>query len=117
MCKDSAFTLTEVLVSLLVFSIGLLGLVRMQILGFHSIQTALYRSQALSVASSIAAHIHAEQYAFNLNNIEDLMRFCRANLPRCKISLNYSLGNYAIKINWQAAFSSQVSEVLLVVKV
>ena len=55
------FGLVEVLVSLIVISVGLLGIAKMQALAFSSIGVASMRSLAALEASSLAASMHADR--------------------------------------------------------
>lgn len=55
------FTLVEVLVALLVISIGLLGIAKMQALAMASTGTARIRSLAAIEAASVASMMHADR--------------------------------------------------------
>lgn len=55
------FTLIEVLVSMIVIAIGLLGIAKMQGLAFSSMGVASMRSLAAIQASSLAASMHANR--------------------------------------------------------
>ena len=55
------FTLVEVLVSMVVIAIGLLGIAKMQALAFSSTGVASMRSLAAIEASSLAASMHADR--------------------------------------------------------
>ena len=55
------FTLIEVLVSIIVIAIGLLGIAKMQGLAFSSMGVASMRSLAAIEASSLAASMHANR--------------------------------------------------------
>ena len=57
------FTLLEVLIALLILSVGLLGLANLQILGLRSSQGALLRSQATVLAEELA-----ERMQVNINH-------------------------------------------------
>ncbi|HEX3897364.1 MAG TPA: type IV pilus modification protein PilV, partial [Rudaea sp.] len=62
----SGFTLLELLVTLVVLSIGLLGLGLMQTTGLGLTKTAYARTQAMMLASDIADRVRAnETYAAN----------------------------------------------------
>jgi type IV pilus assembly protein PilV len=58
---QSGFTLIEVLVALLVISIGLLGIAKMQALALASTGTARMRSVAAIEAASMASMMHADR--------------------------------------------------------
>lgn len=57
--REGGFTLIEILVSLLVASIGLLGLLGMQTMALNSTQVASIRSLVALQASSLAAAMHS----------------------------------------------------------
>ncbi|GAB6041026.1 type IV pilus modification protein PilV [Endothiovibrio diazotrophicus] len=57
--RSRGFTLLEVLVALLVLSVGLLGLANLQILGLRSTQGAFLRSQATLLAEELAEKMRA----------------------------------------------------------
>ena len=59
MNRMTGFSLTEVLVAMLVLALGLLGLAALQIAGVRSNQTAYYRSIATQLAYDIAYRMRA----------------------------------------------------------
>jgi len=59
--RDSGFTLIEVLVSMIVIAIGLLGIAKIQALSFASTGMASMRSLAALEASSLAGAMHADR--------------------------------------------------------
>jgi type IV pilus assembly protein PilV len=58
---DHGFTLVEVLVALLVLSIGMLGIAALYLDSLRASRAALYRTQAVSLASDIADRIRANR--------------------------------------------------------
>jgi len=61
--RQMGFTLTEILVALLVLSVGLLGLAALQLTGLRNNQSAYYRSIATTLAYDIADRIRANKTA------------------------------------------------------
>jgi type IV pilus assembly protein PilV len=61
--KRSGFTLLEVLITLVILSIGLLGLAGLQAVGLSQNHSAYLRSQATQAAYSIADRMRANQVA------------------------------------------------------
>jgi type IV pilus assembly protein PilV len=72
--RDKGFTLLEVLIALLVLSIGLLGLAGLQTVGLRSNQMAIMRTLATQSACEMSDRMHAnpagvdaQAYVFGLN--------------------------------------------------
>lgn len=61
--KQPGFTLLEVLITLVILSIGLLGLAGLQAVGLSQNHSAYHRSQATQAAYSIADQMRANQAA------------------------------------------------------
>jgi len=59
--RSSGFSLIEVLVAVLVFSIGLLGLAALQVASVRTNQSAAYRSTAVGLAYAMADRMRANQ--------------------------------------------------------
>ncbi len=57
----AGFTLIEILIALVIFSIGLLGLAGMQLRGAEGTNTAYFRSQATLLANDMAERMHANR--------------------------------------------------------
>ena len=55
------FTLIEILIALVIFSIGLLGLAGMQMRGSEGTNMAYFRSQATMLANDMAERMHANR--------------------------------------------------------
>lgn len=63
MKNDSGFTLIEVLVSMTILSIGLLGLAGLQVTGLKNNQTAYYHSEATQLLYDMADRMRANSPA------------------------------------------------------
>jgi type IV pilus assembly protein PilV len=59
----SGFSLVEVLVALVVLSVGMLGIAALYVESLRSSRTALFRTQAVTLASDIADRIRANPLA------------------------------------------------------
>ncbi len=59
MYKKTGFTLIEVLIAMLIMSLGLLGLAALQAIGLRNNQSAYHRSQATQLAYDMADRIRA----------------------------------------------------------
>jgi type IV pilus assembly protein PilV len=69
--KQTAFSLIEVLIALLILAIGMLALAASEIMGQRGTHSALKRSHATTLASDLAERIHANP---NGNYIRSLSR-------------------------------------------
>ena len=61
--RHSGFTLVEVLVALVVMSVGMLGIAALYLEGLRAGRTALYRTTAVTLASDMADRIRANPAA------------------------------------------------------
>ena len=61
--RQSGFTMVEVLVALVVLAIGLLGIAALYLNSLQSGRTAIYRTQAVNLASDLADRIRANRTA------------------------------------------------------
>ena len=61
--RHSGFTLVEVLVALVVMSVGMLGIAALYLEGLRAGRTALYRTTAVTLASDMADRIRANRAA------------------------------------------------------
>ena len=61
--KQSGFTMVEVLVALVVLTIGLLGIAALYLNSLQSGRTAIYRTQAVNLASDLADRVRANRTA------------------------------------------------------
>lgn len=84
--RPGGFSLLEVLIAILVLSIGLLGLAGMQLQGAEGTNSAYFRSQATLIANELAERLHvnrpavdnSDYAATNIANSED---HCNNNVP------------------------------------
>lgn len=94
--RDGGFTLVEVLIALIVLSIGMLGIAALYLDTLRASRSALYRTEAVTLAADLADRI-------------------RANRPRnlAEAATGYSgTGFNAVAIaelaDWQAAIATQL---------
>lgn len=69
-CRERGFTLIEVMVAVIVLSIGLLGLAALQTTGLRNNHSAYYRSQATFLAYDIADRMRANRAAAIAGNYD-----------------------------------------------
>lgn len=111
------FTLIEVLIALIVLSIGLLGIAAMYVETLRANRSALYRTQAISLASDLADRIRANRApannytgtGVNARAIEDLADWTDAieeQLPGGEGVVRFRAGTavtpalYMIQVSW-----------------
>ena len=77
------FTLIEILITLVIFSIGLLGMAGMQLRGSEGTNIAYFRSQATLIANDMAERMHANRAGVDANNYADLntTNICTNGVP------------------------------------
>ena len=66
--RSAGFTLLEVLIAVVILSIGLLGLAGLQTTGLRNNQDAYARTQAATLANDMADRIRANMAGFNAGN-------------------------------------------------
>ena len=69
--RAAGFTLLEVLIAVVVLSIGLLGLAGLQTTGLRNNQDAYARTQATTLANDMADRIRANMAGFNAGNYDN----------------------------------------------
>lgn len=112
--RQKGVTLIEVLVALLVLSIGLLGLAGLQTIALQHNQAAYMRSQATNLAYDVADRMRARREAalagaYDTNDCDsasddDLESWCdavQANLPGGTASISRSDNRFTITIQWR----------------
>jgi len=78
------FTLLEVMIALVIFSIGLLGLAGMQLRGTDGTNMAYFRSQATLIANDMAERLHANRDGAYIANAYSATGICgTAPTPFC----------------------------------
>ncbi len=70
--RQSGFTLIEILITLVIFSIGLLGMAGMQLHGSEGTNMAYFRSQATLIANDMAERMHANRAGVDANFYDGL---------------------------------------------
>lgn len=93
--KQSGFTLLEVLVAIVVLSLGLLGLAGLQAATLRNNQTAYYRGIATQQAYDMADRIRANQAGVRAGDYSNLPAGLPAGNPNCFIA-TCSAANMAI---------------------
>lgn len=89
--NQRGLTLIEVLIALLVLSIGLLGIAGLQLTGLRENQNAQYSTQAIYLANDMADRMRANPAgvaAANYNNIDSTSNIDYDTQPTCQATCN-----------------------------
>jgi type IV pilus assembly protein PilV len=103
--KQSGFSLLEVLITVVILSIGLLGLAALQGIGLKNNTSAYHRSQATQLSYDIADRMRA-----NVAGISSYVSNVPATTtaqPTCITTTGCSVGNMAVNdlFEWNAALT------------
>ena len=84
--RSKGFSLLEILVTIMILSIGLMGVVSLQLKGAESTNGAYFRSQATFIADELAERMHVNHVAVSNNSYFDIKvtpsgEYCIANRP------------------------------------
>ena len=99
------FTLIEVLVTLLVLSIGLLGLASLQIQGLRGTHEALLHTQAGTLAVDMAERLRAEPFA--AQDLLDWKTQLAQRLPEGDGSVVMDAATVTVQVLWNEHSSPQ----------
>lgn len=85
-CPPKGFSLLEILITIVVLSVGLMGVVSLQLKGAESTNSAYFRSQATLIADELAERMHVNSIAVSNNNYIDVYispteKYCDDNRP------------------------------------
>lgn len=93
MNRQRGFTLIEILVSMLILTVGILGVAAMQLVSFQTNQSAFSRSQATYLAQDIFDRIRANPAGYNTTVIYDDIDACDgAAIPVNPACINSTAG-------------------------
>jgi len=95
LARQRGFTLLEILVAIVVLSIGLLGLAGLQVVSLNNNQIAYYRAIASQQTYDMADRIRANLVGVRAGNYSNLAAGLPAGNPDC-ISANCTAANMAI---------------------
>lgn len=97
---SSGFTLVEVLIALIVLSIGMLGIAALYLESLRASRSALYRTQAVTLAADMADRIRANRTPANAYDCGD----------PCDSAAGGNVIAVADLTDWLAAVSTQLPE-------
>ncbi len=101
------FTLIEVLISMIILAVGLLGISGLQVTGLRSNASALLRSQATMSASDMADRMRANNIGFTAGNYDQPAATANAN---CKTTAGCTPAEMAS--NDMSIWSTNISNTL-----
>jgi len=117
-CRQRGLSLVEVLVAVLVLSVGLLGLAALQGISLQSSQAAYFRTQATNAAYEVAEFTRANRrYALEECEIPDMSTIegiVGAQLPDGAIEAEFIScrdGELSITVSWQESRLEDVAEI------
>lgn len=84
--RSKGFSLLEILITIMILSIGLMGVVSLQLQGAESTNGAYFRSQATLIADELAERMHVNHLAVDNNSYFGIAvthsdDYCTANRP------------------------------------
>jgi type IV pilus assembly protein PilV len=82
--RVTGFTLVEVLIALVVMSIGMLGIAALYLESLRSSRAALLRTQAVTLAADMADRIRANRYISTGGTKYDPSLITAASVPACE---------------------------------
>ncbi|MHB8473214.1 MAG: type IV pilus modification protein PilV [Gammaproteobacteria bacterium] len=97
------FTLLEILIALLILSVGLLGLAGLQVNGLHSNQDSYYLTQAMAQAYDMADRMRANRVGYTAGSYDNIDTTTPTD-PGC-ITTGCSSANMAVydRYQWNTA--------------
>lgn len=115
--KQCGFTLLEVLIALLILSIGLLGLASLQTNGLRSNQMASMRTTATQLAYNIADRMHAnpvgvdaQDYVITVSDVDPVIATdCESTTCTSLQMATYDLSQWRSAINTLPGGSSSIT--------
>ncbi len=108
--RPGGFTLIEVLVSVLILAIGLLGLAGLQLAGLQNNQSALLRSQATMIAYDIGDKLRATPEGDLATLVSDWNDDMTSQLPEGEGDVVRNGTVYTITVNWRDDRSGGLQE-------
>lgn len=93
MNRQTGFTLIEILVAMLILTVGILGVAAMQLVSFQTNQSAYSRSQATYLAQDMFDRIRANPAGYGTTTIYDDIDTCEAaSIPVSPACINSTAG-------------------------
>jgi type IV pilus assembly protein PilV len=96
--KQQGFSMIELLVAMLIFSIGLLGLASLQVTGLRMTRDAELMGRANLLASTMAEKIRAQPSA--LTDVENWKRTIQTTLPAGRGDIKSVNRTHTISVAW-----------------
>tara|TARA_R110001592_G_scaffold177076_2_gene417241 strand:- start:43972 stop:44400 length:429 start_codon:yes stop_codon:yes gene_type:complete len=102
--KQTGFSLIELLISLLIFAVGFLGLASLQHVSIKMTHDTALQNAAIALSSSLVERVRAEGDASNLS---DWQARVKKELPQGQASLLDQGDYYQLTMQWQESQHSE----------
>ena len=102
--SQRGFSFLELLISLLIFAIGFIGLASLQNLSFKMTHDSILQASAVSLSSSLIDQLRIKGNTFDLTSWKTL---AAKELPNGKVELIDQGGLYQLKLSWQESEHSE----------
>tara|TARA_R110002072_G_scaffold101568_1_gene223652 strand:+ start:12018 stop:12446 length:429 start_codon:yes stop_codon:yes gene_type:complete len=102
--NQSGFSFLELLISLLIFAIGFLGLAALQNLSFKMTHDSVLQASAVSLSSSLVDQLRVKGNTFDLSQWKTLIS---KELPNGNLALTKQGSQYQLKLQWQESQHSE----------
>ena len=105
--NQRGFSMLELLISLLIFAIGFLGIAALQNLSFKMTHDSVLQASAVSLSSSLVDQFRVKGNSFELASWKTLIS---SELPKGSLTLTNQGSTYQLKIYWQESQHSDNSD-------
>lgn len=104
--KQSGFSLLELLISLLIFAIGFLGVASLQHVSIKMTHDSVLQNTAIALSNTLIEKLRASGGAANLNGWQERVK---KELPQGRAILTDLGSRYQLKMHWQESEHSEDS--------
>lgn len=104
--NQRGFSFLELLISLLIFAIGFIGLASLQHISFKMTHDSILQASAVSISSSLIDQLRVKGNSLDLTQWKKRVA---EELPNGEVELTQQNALYAIKIDWRESEHSAAS--------
>lgn len=102
--KQSGFSLLELLISLLIFAIGFLGVASLQHVSIKMTHDSVLQNTAIALSNTLIEKLRASGGSANLNGWQERVK---KELPQGSATLTDQGSRYQLKMHWQESEHSE----------